>query len=958
MHTRNILSGAAALGMGALAPLLPVTPLPADAALSGASSMLTRAPYLTDLTQSSVAVNWATSSQTRGVVEYGPPGDCTAQSVTSPSLGSPHTVGSVKEYLDSVSLTGLSPASAYCYRVTDAGSSPVDLLGDNASPGFTTLESPGSSAPLTFDVLGDWGDTTNSGVNDGSLNANQAGIDAGIARSGAQFAVSVGDVAYPGGTQTEYGDLNQTGANVSAVFGPSYWAVPGERVPLYVASGNHGENVNEIDNMPEQDAAALSGGVFSMVSYPSVDGSRPVSYPTTYYAFSTGDVRFYVLDASWGNSNVGAATGGQCGSNCAIYQVDHDAKWTVSSAEYQWLARDLAAHPGGIKLAFLHFPLHSDNASQSSDLYLADRPGSSGSLEQLLAKGGVQIAFSGHAHIYERNLAPPGGVISYVTGGGGAQAEPVGPCSGLDAYAVGWSYSHDHGSACGSAAAPTSDAQVYNFLKVTVDGTAVTVTPTDAAGQSFDVQTYQFAPSAGPAAPAGLAVTRQTSTAVTLGWAGSPGGEALAGYDIYRDGLYLATVGPTATGYTDATVSAGTSYRYEVVARDLTGGTAAAAVASVGSPDTVPPPAPTGLSVSPTGYTAASLSWTGVSDPAGVYGYDVIRNGASIAELPAGVTSYTDTELLPGSTYSYQVEAIDWAGNYSAATGPLDLSTPPDTSPPSAPGTPVVTPFGPSALEIAWTAATDNVGVVRYDVVRDGAVVATVAGTAYVDTSASPSASYSYQVVAYDAAGNSTPSATVASAAPPAAPGVVFQDGFETGDFSRWTSVSGGLSVESSIVHSGAFAAEETSSGTPSYAYETLSGGYSELWAAVWVDYRSASSSVNLFGFRAGSGGSIVNLYVNANGKLALRNNVGKVTTTSSTYMPAGGWHELVLHAVVSGTSGSLGVTLDGSPVAGLSLSGQNLGTDPIGKFQLGETDTARTYDVCFDDVTVSSVAP
>jgi hypothetical protein len=59
-----------------------------------------------------------------------------------------------------------------------------------------------------------------------------------------------------------------------------------------------------------------------------------------------------MLDASWVNNNVGTATGGGCGRlpSCKIYQVDHDAHWTTSSAEYQWLAQDLAAHPGGLKL--------------------------------------------------------------------------------------------------------------------------------------------------------------------------------------------------------------------------------------------------------------------------------------------------------------------------------------------------------------------------------------------------------------------------------------------------------------------------------------------------------------------------------------------------------------------------------------------------------------------------------
>ena len=133
---------------------------PAAAALTGASSVLTRAPYLTDLTQASVQVSWATSTQTTGVVEYGPPGNCTAHSAIAASAGAPITVGSVTEYQNSVTVGGLAAATAYCYRVTSTGSAPVDLLGTDPSPQFATLEAPGGTSPLTFDVLGDWGDTS------------------------------------------------------------------------------------------------------------------------------------------------------------------------------------------------------------------------------------------------------------------------------------------------------------------------------------------------------------------------------------------------------------------------------------------------------------------------------------------------------------------------------------------------------------------------------------------------------------------------------------------------------------------------------------------------------------------------------------------------------------------------------------------------------------------------------
>ncbi len=457
------------------------------------------------------------------------------------------------------------------------GRTPWICSGLTPRRGFATLEPAGGTAPLTFDVLGDWGD--NSFIAGGGLNPDQAGVDAQIASSGAQFAITTGDVAYPGGTQTEYGDLNQTGLNISSVFGPSYWAAPGQKIPLYMVSGNHGRNSNFITNWPEQASAASSGGVYAMVSYPSIDGTNPASYPTSYYAFTAGGVRFYMLDATWSNGNVGSATGGSCGSKCTMYQVDHDAHWTASSAEYRWLASDLAAHPGGIKFAFFHFPLHSDNSSEISDSYLDNTPGSTGSLEELLHGSGVKLVFNGHAHIYERNIATPGGVTSYVTGGGGAKAEPVSHCSTTDAYAIGWSYSSSSGSMCGAAPRPSREAQVHHFLKVTVNGTTVTVTPINSLGQVFDQVTYNFAAGAAPPAPPGhLVLSQPSSTKHVLTWTAARGNRGVTAYDIYRNGRYVTTLGPRRRSYTDIAPASRAGYTYRVVARDLAGRTAGARV--------------------------------------------------------------------------------------------------------------------------------------------------------------------------------------------------------------------------------------------------------------------------------------------------------------------------------------------------------------------------------------------
>jgi hypothetical protein len=64
-----------ASGCGSGPGPVPTTPY------SGFNSVLARAPYVTDLTQTSAVVTWATNQDIHGTLYYGPPGNCTANSV-------------------------------------------------------------------------------------------------------------------------------------------------------------------------------------------------------------------------------------------------------------------------------------------------------------------------------------------------------------------------------------------------------------------------------------------------------------------------------------------------------------------------------------------------------------------------------------------------------------------------------------------------------------------------------------------------------------------------------------------------------------------------------------------------------------------------------------------------------------------------------------------------------------
>jgi hypothetical protein len=99
------------------------------------------------------------------------------------------------------------------------------------------------------------------------------------------------------------------------------------------------------------------------------------------------------------------------------------------------------------------------------------------------------------------------------------------------------------------------------------------------------------------------------------------------------------------------------------------------------------------------------------------------------------------------------------------------FAPPPDTTPPSAPGTLTATGgFGQATL--AWGAATDNVGVTTYDVYRSTTTgftptaadrIAQQSVVGYTDSSAAPG-TYYYKVGAEDAAGNVGPLSNEATA--------------------------------------------------------------------------------------------------------------------------------------------------------------------------------------------------
>ena len=337
-----------------------------------------------------------------------------------------------------------------------------------------------------------------------------------------------------------------------------------------------------------------------------------------------------------------------------------------------------------------------------------------------------------------------------------------------------------------------------------------------------------------PGAPGTLTATGSL-TAAQLTWGAATDNIGVARYDVYRGtstGFTPSSANriaqPTGTSYTDTT-AAGTYY-YRITAEDAAGNIGPPgneASATVG--DTTPPGAPTALTATG-GIGKATLSWTAATDNVGVVRYNVYR-GTTTGFTPGPAnkvgqpttTSYTDV-VAPG-TYYYKVTAEDAAGNAGAPSNEASATVTSDTSPPTAP-TNLVGPVSGGTVNLSWTAATDNVGIARYDLHRSTSSgftptaanrIAQPAGTTYSDPGLA-TGTYYYKVTAEDAAGNVGPpsnelTVTIADVTPPSAVTGLTATASGSTVSLAWSAATDNIGVTRYDVHRG------TSSGfTPSAA--------------------------------------------------------------------------------------------------------------------------------------------
>ncbi|MFD5751875.1 PA14 domain-containing protein [Streptomyces sp. NPDC127033] len=227
-----------------------------------------------------------------------------------------------------------------------------------------------------------------------------------------------------------------------------------------------------------------------------------------------------------------------------------------------------------------------------------------------------------------------------------------------------------------------------------------------------------------PGIPTGLTAVTETD-GIRLRWSKVTGA---ASYRVYRaataNGPFVKIGTTKQYSYWNTSVDSGATYHYRVTALDEAGNESGRSTAvRATARDMTPPPAVTGLTVTPTEY-GFDLRWN--ASPAtdlarytvhrgeilGEEGDEQVCSGNLVEYLGAGTTSYAYTTRPNGDLVCFYIDAVDLAGNSSlrwTGTAEVVTATELDTTPS------VPTPEGSPLSVQAYPAEGDEGNEVRWN---------------------------------------------------------------------------------------------------------------------------------------------------------------------------------------------------------------------------------------------------
>ncbi len=178
-----------------------------------------------------------------------------------------------------------------------------------------------------------------------------------------------------------------------------------------------------------------------------------------------------------------------------------------------------------------------------------------------------------------------------------------------------------------------------------------------------------------PTAPTNLIASNITNTTLDLNWTASTDDIGVTSYQIFKDGVFLASSATNSYNVTGLTQN--TIYNFTVFAKDAFGNTSTVSnmetITTTNIIDVDAPSIPLNLIVSNEASSTIDLSWSASTDNIGVTGYDIYVDG--VYNASSASTTYTITVLSPATTYSFTVLAKDGAPNESEQSTAVNGTT-------------------------------------------------------------------------------------------------------------------------------------------------------------------------------------------------------------------------------------------------------------------------------------------
>ena len=283
----------------------------------------------------------------------------------------------------------------------------------------------------------------------------------------------------------------------------------------------------------------------------------------------------------------------------------------------------------------------------------------------------------------------------------------------------------------------------------------------------------------------GTPTVTQEGAEVLISW--TPGVGNVRNYQVERRAtpcpricISMIHTDGAGTSYRDVSVNSGRTHVYRVRAMYANGRSifsAGATITTAAVAEGVPKP-PSGLTARYDAYTAAIvLSWTAPDPASDVRNYRLLRcSWTSLQDKSCGQfltgstdTAYSDTNVEPGHSYSYNNLRAVGDGGDSYPTGWVIISVPAAGTLTAPTGLTAVHDETAGTVALSWTAPDPSTGLVNYRVLRcedwrvyvdycTGILTGSTA-TTYTDTAVSGTRSYGVKAV--NAVGDSYSSAIV-----------------------------------------------------------------------------------------------------------------------------------------------------------------------------------------------------